>query len=83
MRFGLKTIMCLRIAQARHDDRDEATATAIYERACAEFSEKAILRKFQELVDRDYMECGVTARSGWLTEKGRRALQAVEREAEG
>lgn len=49
-----------------------------YEAACARWSEKAIDRKCEELADRGYLEYGVSARTGWLTDKGRQALQAAQ-----
>lgn len=38
------------------------------------YSEKAILRKFDQLSRKGYTEYGVSARTGWLTEKGKIAL---------
>jgi hypothetical protein len=46
----------------------------LYAEACARWSAKAVARKQLELCHRRYLEFGVSLRTAWLTEKGRRAL---------
>lgn len=72
--LGRKAIAILQFAALPNCSDERRVA---YQAACAEFSEKAVCVKCQELVDRGYMECGVSARTGWLTEKGRAALGIV------
>lgn len=72
--IGDKALVCLGLASIRPFG-SKAWLVA-YADACLRFSEKAINVKFEELVARGYIECGVTARSGWLTEKGIQALAA-------
>jgi hypothetical protein len=79
--LGAKALACLRVAEARHAKGDlphvrQHDARVLYDAACARWSEKAVCRKFEELVKRRYLECGVSARTGWLTDKGRAALAA-------
>ena len=71
MALGEKALACLRIAEVHStdpawDDR--------YDLACRQYSEKAVIRKMEELCDRGYIECGVSVRTGWLTDKGAQAL---------
>lgn len=40
--------------------------------------EKRVWKKMEELADRGYLECGVSAVRPWLTEKGKLALGAIE-----
>lgn len=46
-----------------------------YEEICGRWSEKAVNRKMEELSKRGYIEYGVSARTGWLTDKGKAALE--------
>lgn len=72
-----KSINLLRIASLRGGDGNNWDAwRSAYEEACRKYSEKAVLHKFEELERRQYLDCGVSARTGWLTEKGRSALEA-------
>lgn len=88
--LGEKSLACLAIAEARYGTPEEhgrlwrladdafrkANRDALYDEACARWSEKAVCRKFEELADRGYIEYGVSARTGWLTEKGQAAMDA-------
>lgn len=75
MNLQPKALDCLRIAAtpcgAARDD--------LFARAGARWSDKAVWRKLEELYDRGYIECGTSVFSGWLTEKGRAALEAARR----
>lgn len=71
MSLGEKAVACLRIAALRHGERNFPAAELAYREACDKWSQKAVDAKFQQLVDKGYLECGVSARTGWLTEKGR------------
>jgi hypothetical protein len=51
---------------------------AVYEALCEKYGFKPVERKLEELDRRDYLEYGVTARSGWLTEKGKATLVAID-----
>lgn len=75
MNLSRKSIACLELAEItpKTDPRFENT----YELTCELYSEKAVNRKMQELVDRGYIASGYTARTGHLTGKGRAALAAV------
>lgn len=66
-----KGLICLRIAALPGGSADR---TRLYADACRLFSEKAVIRKMERLSDKDYIEYGVSARTGWLTEKGRLTL---------
>lgn len=70
--LGEKAIACLAMAALRATDQERER---LYAEACARWSEKAVCAKFAELVSRGYMECGVSARTGWLEPKGRDALR--------
>jgi hypothetical protein len=59
------TLECLNVARLRGADRLEA-----YNILCKRYSAKAVDAMYQSLVHRGYMECGVSARTGWLTGKG-------------
>lgn len=50
---------------------------AYYEAACAEFSAKVINKKFADLERKGYINSGVTTRCGWLTDKGKAALNGI------
>jgi hypothetical protein len=80
--LGEKAVACLRMAEALHDrtitnweDRD-AKWDELYAQACDRYSEKAVITKFEELDRRRYIDSGVSSRTGWLTDKGKAALQA-------
>ena len=73
-RLGLKARGCLAMVYALHDRNNSAAWQNLYDEACAAFSEKAVNLKFEELARRGYLDCGVSARTGWLTEKGKAAL---------
>lgn len=78
MSLGEKAMLCLRIAAARGADGDwTAERDTLYREACERFSEKAVCTKFEQLAAKDYIEYGVSARTGWPTEKGRDVLVAA------
>jgi hypothetical protein len=70
--LGPKALACLRIAALPIGD----ARADLYARACVEYSHKAVHAKFEQLVGEGLMDCGVTPRSGWLTDEGRAALEA-------
>jgi repressor of nif and glnA expression len=45
-----------------------------YEQLCAKYSEKALRRKLEKLMDEGYVEYGVGPGGAWLTEKGEETL---------
>lgn len=45
-----------------------------YAALCCEYSEKAVCARMERLERGRYLDCGVSARTGWLTEKGCEAL---------
>ena len=65
-----KSLICLLIADSHGSKR----WNEYYTRACEKYSHKAINVKMEELADRGYIEYGVSVRTGWLTDKGRAAL---------
>ena len=74
--LGQKAIDCLKLAElhGRWDWEWDEHYMAI----CERYSEKAVTVKMVELANRGYIEYGVSARTGWLTEKGKAALEAVK-----
>ncbi len=44
----------------------------------AQFPLKVIMAKMEQLVDRKLMECGVSVRTGWLTDEGKEYLIELE-----
>ncbi len=75
LNLSKKAIDCLAVAE-RGGDGDPYEWRLRYDVACGKYSEKAVNKKMQELADRGYIECGVSARTGWLTQKGKNALAA-------
>jgi hypothetical protein len=69
--LGKKAIACLQMAALRPDEPERRR---LYEAACSRWSEKAVCAKFEELISKGYIGCGISARSGWLTARGRSAL---------
>lgn len=65
--LGEKALTALRLAALPPTSPERQSG---YDAACAQYSEKAMLRVFESLVRRGYMECGVSARTGWLTSMG-------------
>lgn len=74
--LGHKALTCLDLARRTHDYKGFPEA---WDAACELYHPKQIELMCQRLVDRGYMECGVSARTGWLTQKGRDALVGFER----
>jgi hypothetical protein len=72
MRFGEKAVAVLRIAALPIASPERKAA---YEAACANYSEKSVLRTFERLAHRHYVEYGVSPRTSWLTDKGRFVLE--------
>ncbi len=70
--LGEKAMACLKMARISFGS---AEYNALYQTACDKYSEKAVLVKFEQLATDGYIEYGVTARSGWLTEKGKAILR--------
>lgn len=71
--MGEKTLDCLWLAAIPKPSM--AAWDAWYQRICAKWSGKAVHAKMESLVARGYIECGVSARTGWLTDKGWQALE--------
>jgi hypothetical protein len=72
--FGKKTIGCLRLAAMHDEPHTYVDWEQRYQALCFVYSEKAVLKKMEDLANRDYIDYGVSARTGWLTDKGRAAL---------
>lgn len=70
--MGPKAITCLKIAT---HEFGSAERVRLFNEAASTYSQKAVLKKFEDLVEAGYVECGVSARSGWITDKGRQALK--------
>ncbi len=68
-----KAIDCLKLASIRPARSPEWSEH--YAGICARYSEKAVIRKLEELADRGYVDYGVSPRVAWLTEKGEEALK--------
>lgn len=80
MNLQAKALACLEMAEELHrrdrPHRESFEAYGrLYQAATERWSQKAVLSKFEELVSRGYLDCGVSARTGWLTQKGRDTLQ--------
>ncbi len=67
--MGEKALTLLRIADLRGPAR-----VAAFDEACRKWSEKAVLRKFEELASRGYIDYGTAPYLGWLTDRGRARL---------
>lgn len=70
-RLGAKAMAVLRIASLPILSIERQNA---YNDACSAYSEKAVLKKFEDLESARYIDCGVSARTGWLTDKGKEML---------
>ncbi len=72
------------MAYVAHKIGDWVEYESLYADACARFGEQAVVTTFEELVHAGYLQCRVSARPGWLTERGLEALMRLrdaEREA--
>ena len=81
-RLGEKSLDVLRIAEVTSTDRPDlayvdlhGTRERLFKAACRRWSTNAVLRKFDDLARRGYIEFGVSPHTGWLTDKGREALK--------
>lgn len=79
MKLGEKAQWCLQMAYAMHVVGRTDFWQTLYDEACARWTEKAVNRKFEELSKRGYLDYGVSARMGWLTDKGYDALGTKRR----
>ncbi len=52
--------------------------TEAWEQVCTKYSEKAVIRKLEELATRGYTTYGGNCRGSWLTDKGRDALAEAD-----
>lgn len=75
--LGQKATDILRVAGT---DMSTPQRMEAWGRVCAEYSEKAVLRKLRELTTRGYTNYGTSPRGAWLTDKGRAALAEVMEE---
>ncbi len=66
--FGPKGLAVLELASMQGEDRWKR-----YEEACDRFGEAVVIAKFDALAARGYIDYGVSARTGWLTDKGQAA----------
>lgn len=75
LNLGEKAVDLLRFAQmpTRGDEK-----WLVYDALNLKYGEKPVQRKLEELARRGYMEYGVSARTGWLTAKGREYLAALD-----
>lgn len=75
-RYGLgrKAIDCLRLLTVEPGPQRRLAALPVYDR----WSEKAVWAKLHDLTDRGYCDYGVHVVGGWLTEKGRAALEEAD-----
>lgn len=65
----------LSLIGAHEMDRTRPCAyQALYER----YPPKKVDAKFEKIYRKGYIECGVSARTGWLTPKGRAKLQELK-----
>ncbi len=64
------------MAHALHRLHSHDLWQKLYDKGCQEFSEHALNKKFEELSKRGYMDYGVSARTGWLTDKGAEVLKS-------
>lgn len=79
LNLGQKAIDVLRLARMPLGE----ARWVIYKALNEKYGFKPVQRKLEELVRRDYMECGVSERLGWLTPKGHAILDAIDAEREG
>lgn len=73
-RLGEKSLACLRLAALHSDPHRYEDRSRLYEGLCVLYSEKAVCKKMEDLATRGYIDYGVSARTGWLTDKGKEAL---------
>jgi hypothetical protein len=73
--LGPKALDCLRLASLpiRSDER-----RVLYKVLCARWSEKALCKSMELLASKEYIDYGVSARTGWLTSKGHSALMELK-----
>jgi hypothetical protein len=76
--FGAKAKDCFRLVSLKFASGEWIN---FYTKICAKCSEKAVLIKLEELINKGYMDCGTSARGAWLTEKGKEAFQAIKNDA--
>ena len=76
--MGSKSLDVLRVASLPNLSLERTVA---YKAACERWSEKAVVAKFEELTRRGLITYGVSARTGWLTEKGKQILDIRRQQA--
>lgn len=70
-----KTLDVLAFVGANHNPRESHTGwSERYAALCERYSEKAVARKLDQLADKDWIDYGVSARMGWLTDEGHAVL---------
>ncbi len=68
--FGPKGLAVLELASMQGDDDRRWKK---HQEACDLFGEAVVIAKFEALAARGYIDYGVSARTGWLTDKGQAA----------
>jgi len=71
--IGLYEILSL-IDEYEMDRTRPCAYQVLYER----YPPKQVDAKFEKIYRKGYIECGVSARTGWLTPKGRAKLQELK-----
>ena len=73
----LKDISIKTILEQQQQWQDNNDLSFTYEILSKKYncSEKLIYKKMEKLVDKDYLEYGVSLRTAWLTEKGLKFLK--------
>lgn len=75
-----KMLDCLSLASLEPGSKERQDQ---YNLLCQKWGENVICAKMSRLADRDYIEYGVSPRTGWLTEKGEEALESAKRSING
>ena len=68
-----KTLDCLKLASMPCGSSERM---ARYKALCQQYGENVVCSKMESLARRNYIEYGVSPRTGWLTPKGHATLEA-------
>lgn len=69
-----KALDCLLFIAARTDEEAFSEWAERYDVLVDKWGEKRVMRQFESLADRGYIDYGVSARMGWLTDKGKQKV---------